>query len=97
MTLALSSSADDMSKLKQSPRYRIARRELTKPRGRQKLGIACQNHEQVKDVPGIAEICPRATAGTSPQQQLDCKECIEAQLCNKKVIVRPQLCVDVNI
>lgn len=54
------------------------REEHTKPRSRQELCIAGQNHEQVKDVPGIAQISPRATAGPGPQQQLKCEEGIEA-------------------
>lgn len=59
----------------------------TKPRSRQEFCVAGQDHEQVKDVPGIAQVSPRATAGPCPQQKLQCEEGIEAQLCNTQVII----------
>ena len=56
-------------------------REHTKPGLRQELHVASQNHEQVKDVPGIAEVGLGAPTGPSPQMQLKCEEGIQAQLC----------------
>ena len=70
--------------------------EHTKPRSRQELRIAGQKHEQVKNVPRIAQICPKATAGPSPQQQLKCEEGIEAEFCKTWVLtLLSDACCDV--
>ena len=54
---------------------------LTKPGSGQELCVTCQDHEQVKDVPGIAKVGLGATAGNSPEYQLQGEESIETQLC----------------
>lgn len=61
-------------------------REHTEPRLGQELHVASQNHEQVKDVPGVAEVGPGAPTGPSPQDQLKGEEGVQAQLCNTETL-----------
>lgn len=69
---------------------------LTKPRGWQELSVARQHHQQVKDVPGIAEVGFGSSTGNGSQQQLHCEEAVEAQLCSIAACCSGELLSGVN-